>query len=532
MAVAGLTLHEDYWNEFDLGDDDIELLYSYLLEVEEPQTPHALAQALIAARLDREKRAARKQQTKGGKVYLPKDVHAVGDTLTFGSMNWQAGEVIETRPAMTFGVDGFTVIKVRFQDGTTKEFASGLEGHALNEPKEVAADDPLLSPDAILEAHGDTLIESLVRRLREHNDFVYIAGRWFPRALLVDVNVGNLNLAEAILDMNGGGPLPTDELLPQVDLSKSDNERLAGFSLDMAMQDDPRFDEVGSTGKVLWFLKKLEPKEVQETPLMLKYEPIPYDRATLDEQMLALERALDDELSDAAFGSQSDEPKTETEVSLIYPHWRAGTLPISNRLRGFFPSALESPRVLFTLIDDESGEEFSGWVVRLERYVFGLREWYLKRGMMPGSIIRLRKTDEPGRLYIKADTHRSAKEWVRTALVGTDGGVVYATLKQAVETAFDDRLMVYMPGDTDALDAAWERRAKNPPDFEHMVLSTLRELAKLNPQAHVHVAELYSALNVLLRCPPGPLMAVLSSRPWFNHVGDLHFRLDESQMKA
>ena len=34
-------------------------------------------------------------------------------------------------------------------------------------------------------------------------DFVKIAGRWFPRALLIDVNTGHLNLAEAILDMIG-----------------------------------------------------------------------------------------------------------------------------------------------------------------------------------------------------------------------------------------------------------------------------------------------------------------------------------------
>ncbi|TAK14937.1 MAG: hypothetical protein EPO32_00270 [Anaerolineae bacterium] len=530
MALAGLALQENYWDEFELGDEDIELLYSYLLEVEEPQTPQQLALALVEARLEREKRATQKLQNQGGSVYVPKDEHKPGDKLTFGSMNWQVGEVIETRPAMTFGNDTFRVIKVRFADDTTKEFASDLQNHALNEPKEVAGDDPLLSPHAVVEKHGMALTQTLVKGLKNNDDFVYIAGRWFPRALLVDVNVGNLNLAEAILDMNGGGPLPTEDLLRQVDLSKSDNERLAGFSLDLALQDDLRFDEVGSTGKVLWFLKRLEPKEVQETPFTLRYQHVDYDRSSLNEQMLSLERKLDDELSEADTGHATGEPLKEAEATLIYPHWRAGTLPITNRLKEFFPSAFESPRILFTFIDDETGEEFSGWVVRLERYVFGLRDWYLKRGTMPGSIIRLRRAEEPGRLYIKADTHRSAKEWVRTALVGADGGLVYATLKQAVETAFDDRMMVYMPSAAEALDQAWERRSKNPPSLEQVATSTLRELSKLNPQGHVHVAELYSALNVVLRCPPGPLMALLASRPWFSHVGDLHYRLDETRM--
>jgi len=49
-----------------------------------------------------------------------------------------------------------------------------------------------------------------------------------------------------------------------------------------------------------------------------------------------------------------------------------------------------------------------------------------------------------------------------------------------------------------------------------------RELTKLNPQNHVHVTELYAAVNLLRRVPPGPIMALLASRPWFVHVGN-HF---------
>jgi len=57
----------------------------------------------------------------------------------------------------------------------------------------------------------------------------------------------------------------------------------------------------------------------------------------------------------------------------------------------------------------------------------------------------------------------------------------------------------------------------------------LLPLAKINPQSHVHVAELYSAVNVVYRCPPGPIMSLLLSRPWFIHVGDLHFRYSDSE---
>jgi hypothetical protein len=56
----------------------------------------------------------------------------------------------------------------------------------------------------------------------------------------------------------------------------------------------------------------------------------------------------------------------------------------------------------------------------------------------------------------------------------------------------------------------------------------LKELAKLTPQGHVHAEELYSAVNILRRVPPAPLLALLASTKGFVHVGDLHFRLAEN----
>jgi hypothetical protein len=129
---------------------------------------------------------------------------------------------------------------------------------------------------------------------------------------------------------------------------------------------------------------------------------------------------------------------------------------------------------------------------------------------------------------VQVESHRSAKEWVRTALVGADGGIVYATLKQPVSTTFDERMMIALPKEINALDTAWEQRQGNPPPLEEIVVKNMRDLAKLNPQSHVHASELYSALNATLRCPPEPIMALLASRSWFVHVGDLHFRIEES----
>lgn len=529
MSVAIFTVNKEYWEGFELIDEDIEFIYTHLLELEIPLSPDEILTGLIADRLEREKSQAEDQQKGAGVIYLPKEEYAVGDKVIFPTLNFQAAEVKTVRPANSLGEEKFSVIEVEFEGGEVREFAAGLEDHFLNIPPELDATDPMMNPAIVLRDFGKHLEGALVEELQTHDDFVHIAGRWFPSALLMDVNAGHLNLAEAILDMSGGGPLPTSELVDQVGLPEGDNAKLSEFSLDLALQEDERFDEVGPEGEIAWYLKRLEPDDVLTPPIYLRYTEIDYDRADLDEQMLAFEKQADDELSSLSQEDFEDEALEETDVTLIFPHWRAGTLPLSARIQHLFPTAYEAPRILFTLVDGNTGEKFPGWVVRLDKYISGLREWYLSRGVMPGTKLHLRKGENPGEVILTVDSHRSNKEWVRTALIGSDGGVVYAMLKQQVSTAFEDRMMVYMPGETQPLDETWKAREKSNQPFEQVVADCLRELAKLNPQMHVHAEELYSAVNVVYRCPPAPLLALLTSRTWFTHVGDMHFRFDDSQ---
>lgn len=526
MVFVSATLKEDYWETLELRKDDIECLYNHLLEIETPLSPQELIKVLIQNRIEREQEAAKQQRSAGGQPYLPKNEYKVGDKIAFPAQKWQVGKVVHLRDASTLLEDTFQVIEVEFDDGVKREYATGLENHKLNIPEEKNIDDPLLNLETILKTNGSYLNKKLVETLQENDDFVYIAGRWFPQALIVDVNMGNLNLAEAVLDMANGGPMGTPDIISQVELPGGVNEKLAEFSLDLALQNDPRFDEVGPVGEVAWYLRRLEPPEVLETPIYLRYSEIEFNRSQLTDQMIQMEKRLDDELSSLEDDTVS--PVTDYSVNLIFPHWRSGTLPLSPRLAQLFPTAHETPRVRFMLVDGETGNRFPGWVVRFEKYVYGLSEWYEEKGIMPGGKVILQRGDNPGEVVVNSETHRAAKEWVRTALIGADGGVVYATLKQTVMTTFDDWMMIAMPSDIIALDQAWMDRENSPLPFEQVVVDTLRELAKLNPQSHVHIAELYSAVNVIYRCPPGPIMSLLLSRPWFVHVGDLHFRYDES----
>jgi len=192
------------------------------------------------------------------------------------------------------------------------------------------------------------------------------------------------------------------------------------------------------------------------------------------------------------------------------------------------PTTFEAPRIRIKIVDGDSGEKIPGWVVRPHRFVYGLREWYQSRGLIPGSILHVRRSKNPGEVIVQCETRRKNRDWVRTVLVGSDGGVVFAMLKQVIGSSYDERMAIVVP-DVSALDQVWLQSQKERVPFEKVLVNTVRELARLNPQSHVHASELYAAVNILRRCPPGPILALLASRPWFVHVGDMHFRFDDSE---
>jgi hypothetical protein len=524
MTNIPLTLPTTYWESLQVTQQDIEYIQNYLFETETPMTISELAAVFVDERLRVERDSLSRQQKASGKVYLPKESFKVGEALVFPALDWAKGRVLATRPGVNPEVGEFEVIEVQMENDAIRLFASGLQDHALNNPPEEDPQDEMLAATFVLEVSRDSLEKKLEASLQSDDSLVRIAGRWFPRALLVGVTVGHLNLAEAVLDLAGGEPLPTANLLQDVELPEGVNPKLAEFSLNYALQEDGRFDEVGAAGQVLWCLQRLEPAEVREVPPYLRYTPIEHDRSLLTRDMLNLEAELDDELSEAPIPPSDG---NQVVVTLTYPHWRAGTLPVSARVSKFFPTAYESPRIRFTLVDGNTNQKMPAWVVREKRYVFGLREWYEKNEILPGSLITVRHSKRPGEVVVTAHTHRPTREWVRTVLVGADGGLVFALLKQMISTDFNDRMIVAVP-DVGSVDQVWERLSKSRQSFERLVVMVMRELTKLNPQGHVHAQELYSALNILKRCPPAPLMALLASSPQFKHVGDLHFRMDDS----
>jgi hypothetical protein len=314
-----------------------------------------------------------------------------------------------------------------------------------------------------------------------------------------------------------------EQILEHLDMDPALDPDVKRFSLNYAMLNDGRFDEVAPPGRVAWFLRRMEPDGVKETPERLRYHPISYDRALLSPQLQMLEQELDDEWSEF-------EPATAahpTLLTLTYPHRWAGTLPLSSRVRPLFPAGI-SQRQRVVLIDDQSGAEIFAWVVREGRYIFGLAEWYEQEQIPVGGFVSLRPGPEVGVVTLGYDRRRPQREYVRLATV-EDNKLKFALEKRSLGCGYDD-LMIVGTDYSAAVDALYRRAEASQRPLSALLAEIFPELAGLNPQNTVHAKTLYSAINMLRRVPPGPLFAELVRHPAFQSVGDHYWQFDNRRM--
>ncbi|MHB8630285.1 MAG: hypothetical protein ACYDEO_29355, partial [Aggregatilineales bacterium] len=528
-AVLSVQLRQTqasgYWTEnFQIESADLDHIFSLFLEKETPLTNRELAMSIIEFRLRQEEERLRRLIERG-QLFQPKTAYATGQELVFPAMNYTPGTVVEERPGYNPEYGDFKVITVEMADQSRHEFASDLHVyHRLNLDGETEASDQrpadAHAADAVFAQHGEEIIEAIEARLINVEDAVYFGGRWFLRSLMATVQISDLHLTEAVLDMGGGGPLPTADLLKELDVPQNVPQLVREFSLDIALNGDDRFDEVGPSGKTWWFLRRLEPAEVTKTPERLVYVPITYDPSALTPELRAIEAELDDEYSDLPPAPN----RHEATLTLIYPHRRVGTLPLTSRVQVLFPTAREATRIRVTLVDGQTGNEFPGWVVRDKRYVVGLDQFYRQYRLPIGAYLTIRQDDDPSRLILDFKGHRAHSEYIRL-ITPANNRLTFANFKRAIGAEYD-AFLIMGAEDVEGVDgvaaAMLRDRRKNLPD---LMRELMIELAKLNPQNAVHAKTIYSAVNVVRRCPPGPIFAALASRPEFEHVAGPNWRV-------
>lgn len=523
--TKGKTQTKQYWvDDFKIEQSDIDHLYSVLLEQETPLTGEEMAFILVRNRVQQEASLPRAAQSAANR-YNPTDQYKVGEKLSFPSMGFATGVVVDTRAGNNPDYGEYTVLQVQFEGDRTLEFASSLAAEHLElTPEEPEVEDTApLSPEELFIEFGGHVSSAIEAALEDHEDLVRLAGHWFPKSLLANINSGHLNLAEAVLDMYTGGPLGTHQIIEDASMLQNVGEELAEFSLNYALQRDPRFDEVGPAGQVLWYLTRLEPPEVQKPPPRLAYTPISSDPTLLTAELRDLEAEIGDEHSDLP-PPRGGQPQSVT-ITLIYPHLRSGTLPLSPTLSSMFPTAFEAPRIRFTLIDGASGDEYPAWVVRPGGYVYGVGAFFEQYDIPVGSSLTIKRTADPGKVQISAAIRKPRKEWVRTARV-EGNRLTFQSLQRPISADYDDLMIIDVP-DPDAVDALWRRVEERRTALEQTMSDVLRELATSSAQGSVHAKTIYSAVNLIMRTPPGPIFARLVALPEFVHVGGPYWRLGE-----
>jgi hypothetical protein len=522
------TQTSTYWQEqFRVDTGDVEYLYSLLLENNRPQSTEGLALALVQRHCQLEEMAIRAELQRGT-LYQPRDTYEVGEQLVFPRFDYMAATIVGQRQGRNPQYGDFTVVQVEFEgNGDVKEFVANFpHPHSLNldEGQSLAEAEGLDSPQELYESYREYIHSKLTAVLEENDEFISFHGQWFLRGLLVPIHGGHLNIAEAAIDISDQ-PLSVAVLLKDLDLPSDIPNETQAISLNFALHNDDRFQNVGPKGQVLWYLTRLEPPAVAYTPPQLELVEMPFDLSRFDNELRRLVGEIDDEATDPALIRP---PITDAEtvvVTLNFPHLRAGTLPITPKTATFFPEA-DDHHVRITLVDKQSNEQIPGWVVSKSNYVAGLSQWYAKNQLPTGAYISLFGTDDPLTAMIDYQRVRLKREWVRVAQY-RNGQLSFQLLKQPISCEYDDLMFIGVT-DVAAIDSAWNDAKLQQKPLLTLLRQIFPELAKLNPQGAVHAKTLYSAVNAVRRCAPGPVFHELSVQACFIPMGHGYWTYDAS----
>jgi len=517
-----------FWrDQFEITSDDLEFLYNLLLDAQIPKKLSELALALVQEYIRSENTKIASELSKGA-VYLPKQQYTVGQKVVFPALDFALGEVVNVRDGQNPEYGQFEVIQVKFPE-RQREFAANLQqAHRLNQGNGnySANDETLLSATEIYSLYRAEIDESLLYALEEgerSKAFVEVDAHWLLADMLAEIHVGYLNIAEAMIEMHAK-PIKTEQLLAEMDLDEHISLAMRVISLNHAMGSDPRFDRVGGSGENLWFLKRLEPAEMINTPALLKYTSIPYNRSLLSVELLQIEWELDDEWGESGLSTEIPRIVPTTSITLTYPHRRYGTIPINGRTVNFFPTGQKGKSTV-TLVDGRWGTRCTGWVAHEGRYVSGLAKWMEDHALPVGAQITLERTPKANEVIMDYRTRRPKREWSRIGTADLAAKQLRFEMNKVQIACEYDEYLIVAENETSAIDELRDQLARDGVTIFQIVEQVVPELTKLNPNGTVHAKSVYSAVNMLRRCPPGPIFYALLTNRKFRDVGGGFFAL-------
>lgn len=515
--------NESYWKNLSITDADLERLYSSVLDQGEPLTTQELVTALIRARVsEEEERRARYSQH--ARLYQPKLDYEVGERLIFPALGDAEGLVTGIRPSDNPRIPLFKVISVRLEpEGVSREFAASYTvDHPLNKDREANAATTDLTPEQVQAEHGGAVTTRLLDRLNKDKEFVELDGLWLLRGLLVRVHEGYLNLAEAAIEQAGAG-LTTSELAQVLELPTAGVKRSTLiFSLEFALRNDDRFEDVGPKGETRWYLTRLEPHDTRELPRVLFMPPSSASRVVLPQELERFVEELERE-GDADWNGHMAVPITT--LSLTYPHRRAGSLPLVGKVRALFPES-DNLRMLVNLVDEASGGRMTAWLVREGNYLAGLKHWYDQHKLNPGAFIQLQKRPEPLTVSIDYQSQRERSLWVRVARVQS-GQLTFAQEKRPVAHKYDEEMLIVI-GDAAGIDSLHMTARPDRP-LEALLVDIFPELSKLSGAGRVHAKTLYAAVNFVRRVGMRAVFSSLVSSSAFVSLGGGYFVMETAR---
>lgn len=521
-----------YWQQdFEFLAEDVGLVYEEILERGRPVSTADLAQFVMERHCRREEEGIR-TELKDGRLYRPNELYETGETLIFPALDLARGKVVGARPGHSPEYGEFTAIQVQIESDAAngeriREFASGLEGdHALNQYEgldDLLTGGDLLGVPELYAAYGPAVEEQLVTILAEHEEFVLYKEDWFLRELLAEVHDGHLHIAEALIEIRGM-PLHPAEFLADMDLPEEIPEAVQVLSINYAMEMDERFDNIGDSGRDIWYLRRLIPEPVVDPPARLRIVEESYDRSAIAPELLAIEREIDDEgTSEEVWG-----PSRRiygANVGLTLPHWRSGTLPLTARIRGLFPEATRHHTPI-VLVDGQTGDKMQGWIVHHASFVYGLEEWYRRYRLTVGATIRLERTRDPRVITVDFKPQRLRPLWVKVATVQA-GRLKFQVRKSPIAFEYDD-LLAINEDNTPAIEKLRAESVARGDTLYQIMVQIMPGLVQLSPQGTVHAKTIYTAVNVLHRVAPGPIFALLSTEPCFVSMGGGYWTFDET----